>query len=57
MDDFLARKQAIRLGLPVAGSVRILDIAEQRNLIRSAAEVISDMRDHGYRISYLDGNP
>jgi len=51
MDDFLARKQAIRLGLFVMGTVRMLDIAEQRDLISSAEMVISDMSNHGYRIS------
>ena len=51
MDDFLARKQIIRLGLPVMGTVRMLYIAQHRNLISSAEMVISDMREHGYRIS------
>jgi len=51
MDDFLARKQSIRLGLSVMGTVRMLDIAEHRDLISSADLVISNMRDHGYRIS------
>ncbi len=51
MDDFLARKQAVRLGLPVMGTVRMLYIAEHSNLISNAEVVISDMRDHGYRIS------
>jgi len=51
MDDFLARKQIIRLGLPVMGTVRMLYIAEHRNLVSSAEMVISDMREHGYRIS------
>lgn len=51
MDDFLARKQAVRLGLAVMGTVRMLYVAEQRDLISSAEKVISDMRDHGYRIS------
>ncbi|MDQ6997623.1 MAG: DUF3368 domain-containing protein [Mariprofundus sp.] len=51
MDDFLARKQALRLGLHVIGTVRLLDIAEQRGLIRSAESMVLEMRDHGYRIS------
>ncbi len=51
MDDFLARKQAIRLELAVMGTVRLLYIAEQRDLISSAEMVISNMRKHGYRIS------
>jgi len=51
MDDFLARKQAIRLKLLVMGTVRMLYIAEQRALIDSAEMLISDMRKHGYRIS------
>jgi len=51
MDDFLARKQAIRLGLHVMGTVRMLDIAEQRGLIHSAEDMVLEMRSHGYRIS------
>ena len=51
IDDFLARKQAIRLNLPVIGTVRMLDIAEQRDLISSAETMITDMSEHGYRIS------
>jgi len=52
MDDFLARKQAIRLDLAaVMGTVRMLYIAEQHELINSAEVVISDMKHHGYRIS------
>jgi len=51
MDDFLARKQAIRLGLHVIGTVRMLDIAEQRGVIRSAEAMVLEMRNHGYRIS------
>ncbi len=51
MDDFLARKQAIRLGLHVMGTVRMLDIAEQRGLIHSAEDTVLAMRSHGYRIS------
>jgi len=51
MDDFLARKQAIRLELRMMGTVRMLYVAEQRELISSAEMVMSDMRQHGYRIS------
>jgi len=51
MDDFLARKQALRLGLHVIGTVRMLDIAEHHGLIRSAETLVLEMRHHGYRIS------
>jgi len=51
MDDFLARKQAIHLGLQVMGTVRMLDVAEQRGLIHSAEDMVLEMRSHGYRIS------
>jgi len=51
VDDFLARKQALRLGLHVIGTVRMLDIAEQREFIRSAEAMVLELRDHGYRIS------
>jgi predicted nucleic acid-binding protein len=33
------------------GTVRMLYVAEQRELISSAEMVMSDMRQHGYRIS------
>jgi len=51
MDDFLARKQAIRLELSMMGTARMLYIAEQHDFISNAEMVISDMRKHGYRIS------
>jgi len=35
----------------VVGTVRLLDIAEQRGLIHSAESMVLEMRDHGYRIS------
>jgi len=36
MDDRLARRYALRKGLNIVGSVRLLDIAERRGLIQSA---------------------
>ncbi len=51
MDDYLARKQAIRHGCSVIGTVRLLDEAERDHLIDSAELLIADMQRHGYRIS------
>ncbi|MBI4756603.1 MAG: DUF3368 domain-containing protein [Betaproteobacteria bacterium] len=51
MDDRLARKQAARLGLAFIGTVRLLDIAQQRGIIEDAAQLIETMRNTGYRIS------
>lgn len=51
MDDRLARRYALSRGLAIAGTVRLLDLAEQRGLIASAEESIQDMRAIGYRIS------
>lgn len=51
MDDYLARKQAIRMGFNLIGTVGLLDIAEKRGLIGSAEDAIIAIRQSGYRIS------
>jgi predicted nucleic acid-binding protein len=51
MDDRLARRQALQLRLNIVGTVRLLDLAENRGLTASAEQVIRSMRDKGYRIS------
>lgn len=50
LDDRLARRHAMQLKLNFIGTVRILDMAEQRDLISNADSLIDEMRKHGYRI-------
>ncbi|MEN8178718.1 MAG: DUF3368 domain-containing protein [Pseudomonadota bacterium] len=51
MDDRLARRYALRKGLNIVGTVRLLDLAEQRGFIESAESSIQEMADFGYRVS------
>ncbi|RLJ17184.1 hypothetical protein DJ030_15600 [bacterium endosymbiont of Escarpia laminata] len=51
MDDRLARRYALRKRLNIVGTVRLLDLAEQRGLIESAEQCIQEMSDFGYRLS------
>ena len=51
LDDRLARRYALRLGLNVVGTVRLLDLAERRGFLGSAELLIEQMRQNGYRIS------
>lgn len=51
LDDQLARREAMRLGLNFIGTVKVLSLAEQRGLIASAKRIIEEMRSNGYRIS------
>jgi len=51
MDDRLARRYALKRGLSIIGTARLLDIAEQRGLLGSAEDCIQDMAERGYRIS------
>ncbi len=50
VDDRLARRHALRLGINIAGTVRLLDLAERRGLLDSAEVLIERMRRQGYRI-------
>ena len=51
IDDRLARRYALRVGLNVVGTVRLLDLAERRCLIGSAEHCIAEMAGFGYRVS------
>ena len=51
VDDRLARRYALKQGLNIAGTVRLLDLSEQRGLIDSAEQCIQEMATVGYRIS------
>lgn len=51
LDDRLARKYALELGLNFIGTVRLLDIAEQKGLIDNAESLIEKISSNGYRIS------
>ncbi len=51
MDDRLARRYALRRGLAVIGTVRVLVLAEERGLVEGAAACIEAMAANGYRIS------
>lgn len=51
MDDRLARRYALKQGLQLIGTVRLLDLAEQHGMIASAEQCIQDMAEFGYRIS------
>ena len=51
VDDRLARRQALQLGLDHIGTARMLLLAEQRSLIDDAETVVQRMTANGYRIS------
>ncbi|MEJ1436541.1 MAG: hypothetical protein RPU61_04405 [Candidatus Sedimenticola sp. (ex Thyasira tokunagai)] len=51
IDDRLARRYALKQGLNIVGTVRLLDLAEQQGLIVSAEQSICEMASVGYRIS------
>ena len=51
MDDRLARRYALRQGLQIVGSVRLLDLAERRGMIGDAKACIAQMAALGYRVS------
>jgi len=51
VDDRLARRVALKRGINIVGTVRILDLAERHDLIKSAEQRIVEMRAIGYRIS------
>ena len=47
LDDRLARRYALRRGLSVVGTVRLLHVAEQRGLIGDAARCVREMAEIG----------
>lgn len=51
LDDRLARKYATESGLDFIGTVRVLDIAEQKGIINNAESTINTISSRGYRIS------
>jgi predicted nucleic acid-binding protein len=51
VDDRLARRIALKQGINIVGTVRILDLAEQRGLIKNAEQCIAEMAAIGYRVS------
>ncbi len=51
VDDRLARRYALARGIRIVGTVRLLDMAERRGLIRDAEPLIRRMSASGYRIS------
>ena len=51
VDDRLARRFALKQGINIVGTVRILDLAEQQGIIKSAEQSIAQMTEIGYRIS------
>jgi len=51
VDDRLARRIALKRRINIVGTVRLLDMAEQRGLIKSAEQCIAEMTANGYRIS------
>jgi predicted nucleic acid-binding protein len=51
LDDRIARRHALKRGLSIVGTVRLLDLAERRGLIDDAPACIERMAAHGYRIA------
>lgn len=57
IDDRAGRREALRRGLPVTGTIGTLLVAKQLAIIPNIRDVLDDLRDHGTRISeqlYLD---
>jgi predicted nucleic acid-binding protein len=51
LDDFLARKQALRKQLDLIGTAALLFAAQRKGLITDAEQVIAQLNYIGYRIS------
>ena len=51
MDDRLARREAIRLGLDHVGTARLAYLAERASIIDDAESLVRRMTEGGYRIS------
>ena len=51
LDDFLARKQALRKQLNIIGTAALLFAAQRKGLITDAEQVIAQLNNSGYRIS------
>ena len=50
LDDGAARRCARSLSIPVKGTLGIILLARQRNIIPSAAEVLRILRANGFRL-------
>lgn len=50
LDDNAARKCARSFGIPVKGTLAVVILAKQNGLVTSAADVLRQLQDHGYRI-------
>jgi predicted nucleic acid-binding protein len=50
LDDHAARKCASSFGIQVKGTLAVVIMAKQRGLILSAAEMMRQLQQHGYRI-------
>ncbi|MYE13776.1 MAG: DUF3368 domain-containing protein [Gammaproteobacteria bacterium] len=51
VDDRIARRACLELGVDFVGTVRVLWLAEREAVIDSAADAIERMAASGYRIS------
>lgn len=51
MDDRLARRHALKRGLNIIGTIRLLDLAERLGKTDSAEQRINEMAECGYRVS------
>ena len=51
LDDRLARRYALKNGLNIVGTVRLLVLAEKQGLINSAETCVNEMIETGYRVS------
>lgn len=50
LDDFAARKCANSFSIPVKGTLAVVLIAKQKNLIPSAAEVLRSLKSAGFHL-------
>ena len=50
LDDNAARNSARSFSIPVKGTLAIVVLAKQQGLVPSAADLIRQMQQHGYRI-------
>ncbi|MEE8496176.1 MAG: hypothetical protein V3S21_06810 [Xanthomonadales bacterium] len=51
VDDRLARRFALKQGINIVGTVRVLDLAEQRGLIKGAEHSMAEMAAIAYRVT------
>ena len=51
LDDRLARRYALKNGLNIVGTVRVLVLAEKKGLIKSAESCVNEIIETGYRVS------